>query len=406
MSQDQNSFAERISYFFNHLANMAFIAKIDSKNEKKFIVDKYNDKVKRFFGEIPLPLPLEYFLPTLITDKNVVREYFQIIDAIHDSSQVISYNREWKYFDVSVVGKVDGIDEIFLKTVSPIGYKTSIHPFNGYKDGVYVDIFTATQIIDGKIVGLQGMLPIANERREAYLMYQKQLELTLFHHLKVDMKRIPVMVKNIFERDSTISADTKKILESISKYSNTFLEQADDVLHLFHEYVTTNSTFPWIKISELEKECSELIKTYSQQVTIEYEFEKGILDYETILFPKVFSFIAVQFINNAINEYDDLKTPPTQRKVRISISKTGSPLRLKLSLWNANTSADEVVIDNAGIKPLTSASTGLGFYFLNFILEVFRAVKPENQEKRYFDIKTSPNQPKWFEIDMFFLLNK
>jgi hypothetical protein len=407
MKQEQSFEEKRSEYYFTHLANMAFMAIKDTKTPKTFLVDKVNEKTNDRMGKVRPNQPLQKFLQSIILEEEVVREYLEIVKGLPDKS-VLSSNRsvnQWRYFYVSLIHENEPEEGIFIKSILPYGIKTGLRLFNGYKEAIYIDLFTATQIIDGEFIGLQGMMPIVNERREATLVNQKSLELTLFHHLKVDMQKIPEMVQNVLDYDKSLSNIASKGLNSIREYSTTLTKQANEILSLFHKYVTIEGSFPPTPVADLKQVSNTLQEKFGSDVSIECEFEPELNFFSTTLFPEVFEFTARQFIGNAIKEYTLKRIPIPKRKIKIKAVKIGTASQMRISFYNSATSLTQSIIDNAGIRPVPSSSSGLGFYFLNYALEMFRAIKPDSIIPRYFQLENVPGKEKGVNMNIYFPIN-
>lgn len=404
MKQVKSFEEKRSEYYFTHLANMAFMGIADEENPTTFLVDKVNEKVNERLGKIPNRQQLSLFIKTIILDEEIVDEYLEIINNLSEKENILSHNRQWRFFDVSAIHEGKPEEGIFVKSILPFGIRTGIRTFNGYKEAIYIDLFTATQIIDDKLVGIQGMMPIVNERRELGLLNQKSLELTLFHHLKVDMKKIPVMVDNLLNYDKTISDDVVKGLTSIKEYSTSLTDQANSILTLFHKYVDIQGGFPLTSVSELRLKAEQLKSEFTSELNFECDFSSGLDFFSTTLFADVFEFTGRQFINNAIKEYETQSIPKAKRKVKITVAKITSPACLKITFYNSETTLTQPVIDNAGIRPVKSKSSGLGFYFLNYVLEMFRALKPPSDKLRFFDLDNETGKNKGIRMDIYFPL--
>jgi hypothetical protein len=404
MTRKKSFDEKRGEYYFTHLANMAFMGIADENNPKTFLVDKVNEKVNERLGKVPNKQPLHLFIKTIILDQEIIEEYLEIMTNLSEKENILSHNRQWRFFDVSAIHEGKPEEGIFIKSILPYGIRTGIRTFNGYKEAIYIDLFTATQIIDEKLVGIQGMMPIVNERRELGLLNQKSLELTLFHHLKVDMKKIPVMVDNLLRYDKSISADVAQGLNSIKDYSVSLTEQANNILTLFHKYVDITGGFPLTPITEIRAKAEILKTEFNSEVKFEYDFGSGLDFFSTTLFPDVFEFTVRQFVNNALKEYESKSTPKEKRKIKITVSKLSSPACLQITLYNSETTLTQPIIDNAGIRPVKSKSSGLGFYFLNYVLEMFRALKPQTEKPRFFELENVIGQEKGIRMDVYFPL--
>lgn len=413
---------DRIIYYFEYLANMSFMARAKEGRPNELVLHKVNQKIRSYMPEAEEALidkPLRYFIEDIIDDIDIRSEYLQIVTDITDLKKVLEKNK-WRFFDVSIVHSDKDhkeSDAIFVKSIIPLGVKTKCWDDN-LNGPVFVDIFSASQIIKGQFAGIQGMLPIVNERREATILKQKTLELTLFHHLKVDMKKIPVMVDNLLKYDNTLSENATATLKKIKNYSDTVVGQADKILGLFHKYVskTVNSNDnastdgkgspPPNKIENFEQYGDLLIERFKQEVEINFIYNKNVKKYFTTLFSDVFEFIALQFITNAIKEYEREKIPFQKRQIKITFSKVDNPDSLQITFTNSNTCLPPLIVDNAGIKPFKTDSSGLGFYFLNYVLEMFKALKPNPNNRRFFELSTSCEEPKYVEMLIHFPINE
>lgn len=406
---------DRIQYYFENLIHMTFIGefKVDNSlievnqiNEKtKWLLQDSYPKYKTLFEEDDICFSLKQFIDLIVADKDIIGEYLAILNLLTKKKNEQVQHTKWKYFEINETFTYSGDQTLALKSNRPEGFLTNLIPFGDFKKdgGIYIDIFTVAQIHHKKIVGFQGLLPIVNERRNYYIKNKKESELNVFHSLLVDMKNnAPSLLNNILVHETKLSQKAKGTISYARDYINGIIDQSKSVLTLFSKYAYSDYVFEEIEIKHLEEIILKKTATFQEDVNITYSIEKKALKKSSFLIPEVFDYFLDQLIKNAIKEYKNQKTTLTKRQIKIDLTIIESQKKeiLKTSILSKNTAIKSpMLLNQAGKRPVqSSTSTGLGFYFLNILLELLKASLPTKDKERYFDLYCEKDKGVYFDF--------
>lgn len=406
---------DKIQYYFENLIHMTFIGAFDDTNSK-IEINQINEKTKSLlqnsfnnktasFDFSNNSMLLKSFIELIIADKDVIDEYVIILRLLLKKKDEQVQQISWKYFEINETFTYSGDKTLALKSNRPDGFLTNLIPFEDFKQdgGIYIDVYTVPQIHHHKIVGFQGLLPIVNERRNYYIKNKKESELNVFHSLLVDMKNnAPSLLNNILVHDMELSKNARNTIYNVKNYINGIIDQSNAVLNIFSKYAYSNYTFEQIEVSNLEQVIIKKVFEFQETVKITYKINKNSLKKRTFLIPEVFSYFLDQLIKNAIKEYQSNDVPSEKRHILVELSSIVFEKKevLKISILSKNTFIDSpILLNQAGKRPVHSTtSTGLGFYFLNILLELLKASLPFQNKERYFDLYSDKNKGVFFDF--------
>tara|TARA_R110002072_G_scaffold7503_2_gene40948 strand:+ start:741891 stop:743105 length:1215 start_codon:yes stop_codon:yes gene_type:complete len=382
---------------------MAFIGEVDGQ-KLTIDCDLLNGKIESLLkasyrGKVSLydlfvkNNTLENFVRLLLVEEDVIDEYLHILDLLLRKGNDDFLSIRWKYFEIKVANTYSNEQTFGLRSIRPDGFLTNLVPSGDFENdgGIYIDIYTVPQIYHQKTIGIQALLPIVNVRRNYYIKNKKESELSVFHSLLVDMKNnAPSLLNEILTHDTNLSNNARITVTSARDYINNIINQASRVLDIFSNYAYSDYVFKGVNINKLEFPIQKQISNFKDQLAISYTIDKKLSLVSTLLIPDVLEYFLDQLIKNALKEYERLELPHEQREINIQLTKINLRNKdaMKVSISSKNTSIDsKILIQQAGKRPLqSSTSTGLGFYFLNTLLELMKATLPENNKERYFDL--------------------
>lgn len=371
--------------------------------EGKFLVDQINHALSSHLGYrnkvlepaqnsfIP-DVSLENFIELILVDREVVKEYMSFIRIITENRQIPPQDREGKFFGITKPRFNDLNANYAIKSIVPGGLQTLLKSPSGSRGTVYIDLYTVPQIFEEEIVGIQGLAPIVNERREYYVSSTRHAELNIFHSLRVDLKnRAPSLLKNILDYEE-LSERGRAIVLRAKDYIESVIDQTSSSLEIYSQYVYPDDNFSEnCDVSDLLQRLQKVTQQDNIfNLSIKYSVDKDIIDCRTTLLPGPFDKFINDLLRNAEKEYDKLETNSLERLVHISLKKSSThPFQsLLIEVLSLGTHiTDQVILSEAGVRPINStSSTGLGLYFFNTLLELTGALFPQlpNQPKRHF----------------------
>ena len=410
---------DRKQYYFENLIHMAFLGKYIGKgyrvevgeiNQKiKLLLEKNYDGDYSLYEYYNADKSIETLIKLIIVDEKVVEEYLSALKLVLSKQYDKATDTRWTYFEVNKVVNSVKKETYAIKSSSPDGILTHFSPFGDFisDGGIYIDIYTVPQIDHNQIVGIQTLFPIVNERRNLYIKNKKESELHIFHSLLVDMKNhAPSLLNNVLTHEKHLPEKARKTITAVKDYINSAIDQSKKVLSLFSEYAYSDYVFKQVKISRLELIAKKKVADFKGIIKVSLKCDKALSKYSTLLIPEVLDYFLDQLIKNAIKEYLKNDTPEEKREIIIKFIEVTLDKKpaLKISVISKNTFINSpILLDQAGKRPVNSkTSTGLGFYFLNTLLELLKASLPENRKDRYFDL--SSKEGKGVLFDFYYLI--
>lgn len=411
---------DRIQYYFENLIHMAFIGRVDGNS--KIEVSQINERIKLFFQNnynatdnklydiLEKDSSIEKFISLIIADQDIIHEYLRILDLILKNKEKEIFQTKWKYFEINQT--LDSLNETIyaLKSNKPDGILTKLNTFGPFKQdgGIYIDVYTVPQTAHGNIIGIQGLMPIVNERRNYYIKNKKEAELNVFHSLLVDMKNnAPSLLNDILLHEKRLSPESKMTVQYARDYINNIINQSKNLLSIYSNHAYSNKKIEPKQIAYLERVILKKEEELGNSLNIAYKIDPEIVEKSTLLSPEVFDYFLDQLIKNAIKEYEKDNIDIEERHILIELQpvKLRKVDTLKVSISSKNTSINSaILIDQAGKKPVFSeTSTGLGLYFLNTLLELLKASLPLHTNERYFDLIS--NDDKGVSFEFYYLIN-
>lgn len=406
-------------YYFENLIHMAFLGTRSS--DGKFTVDQINRALWTHLGgknKVNEPSQnsflsgnsLEQFIELILADQLVIKEYLSFMRIIVENQQLYHGERKGKYFTLIKPGLNDTDSSYAIKSIAPGGLPTLLKsPTEGRKT-IFIDLYTVPQIFNGEIVGIQGLAPIVNERREYYVRSTRHAELNIFHSLRVDLKnRAPSLLKNILDYEE-LSEQGRIVVLKAKDYIESVIDQTSSSLEIYSKYAYSEGDFSEsCDISDLVLRLQNVTqKNKVLNLSINYSVDKEIINCRTTLLPGPFEKFIYDLLRNAEKEYDRLDTNLVERQVEISLKKASifQDHSLGIEVLSSGTCiSDEVILSEAGVRPINSTtSSGLGLYFFNTLLELTGALFPRlpNQPQRHFVLENTSTGVK---VSFYYPLN-
>ena len=388
-------------YFFQNLIHMGFIGKVCPKTSRP-VLTAINSQLEGRLKDIDFSLSgihkqeitIEVLISAVFSNKHFVDEYCDLFDLLITGNYEEALIRDLTNFNLSKIS-ASGNEVFSIKSNSPDGNLTRLKPFDYHTSdsAIYVDVFTVPQFHNSQIVGFQGIFSVANSRRHTFLKNKKDTELHIFHNLIVDMPNRSTSILKSIQNNNTLDDEIKGRLKLVSDYLDQVITQSKDTLKLYAEIGYSEGEFKDVNISNLIMSCEEIIKSCFVDKKININYAEHLYDSKTLLSKKGIEFILIQVLENSYKEYSFKKIPKSQQLIDINFNKVILDKReaLEFSVLTHNTSIkSKKVLNDAGKRPLqSSTSSGLGFYFMNSMLELLKANLPINDKSRHFDLLSS-----------------
>lgn len=419
--EDMNNLDEKQSkeYFFDSLIHFAFISNFPDNGSSKDLVPIIpNDKLEESLVAMGLgsqisELGVVDLVEKVLTSQEAIDEYLEKLDFIceyiHSKKYLNSQIDELEfahlkdyYFRINQVNKF-GYTFYGIKSVRSEGIESGLKSEN---EVAYVDLFTVPQVIkeNGQvlIIGIQGMMPIVNQRRKLYELSQDNTMLILMHHLKnklrQDIKDFIVQTKAELTNDTLDKEDGIHWMNLSIENLDRLIHVSDGFLELFKGGRNKSQWFKW-KWS-LQETKNNLV---SQGIDFRIKFDSELESKESSLDHRFIEFLAEAFIDNAQKEYARIAKRmglPYQEFIKdqfieVEVSRVYNEKRelVKITFFNSGTKMNEETISYIGLKPITnvlSGRGGLGYFLINEALKHFDAIKDINQN-RYFRAENLKN---------------
>lgn len=241
------------------------------------------------------------------------------------------------------------------------------------------------------------------------------VELNTFHHLRNNLQHLPEYLRRVKQtaRRVPIESIENSILK-VETYITHLLSNTLSILKSYRNVISQRPSREEFKVSEL-KRLFDKLKDH-QWIYLTADNDESIADKIKIESPKIrteslskvlpvepdslFGIIA-NYIQNVIQAY--LKENANLKDLAITLSVKEIELAefsvLEFSILNSGTTIPNDKIESLGILPNSSeSSSGLGFYFINSMLNFIGAIRQLNQN-RYFRLSNTTTGVKFsFEI--------
>lgn len=258
----------------------------------------------------------------------------------------------------------------------------------------------------------KSLLKSSHSAIDAEMLKNKQvnLELSLYHHFGSNLRNMPRLLEESVFDYSNLDDRQKRILVAVKNYFLNCIDNTRMLLGTYQRYFeNTPSHFSLKEIvlsvqTYLKNLDTESASEKPSSSNVHFNFSEQIFIYSSLLQGDIACSFVHQFINNAVKEYEEMKTPYEQRKIIVSfeLGSGSDNLLLDIILISFNTCMNNDILAKIGHKPVKSIdSTGLGFYFLNQSLEWSGAVKRENG--LYFQARNLDN-PNRFSLSFQYRL--
>lgn len=241
------------------------------------------------------------------------------------------------------------------------------------------------------------------------------VELNTFHHLRNNLQHLPEYLRRVKQtaRRVPIESIENSILK-VETYITHLLSNTLSILKSYRNVISQTTSREKFKVSEL-KRLFDKLKDH-QWIYLTADTDESIADKIKIESPKIKTVslskvlpvepdslygIIANYIQNVIQAY--LKENLNLKDLAITLSVEEKELAeydvLEFSIVNTGTNIPEDKIESLGILPNSSeSSSGLGFYFINSMLNFIGAIR-EIKEKRYFRLSNTAIGVKFsFEI--------
>ena len=241
---------------------------------------------------------------------------------------------------------------------------------------------------------------------------QRTIELNLYHHLGSNLKALPDML-NIenFNEKGNLTTRQQMILSQASERISATIDNVRHSLKAYRNYIVKQDNNKKHTVLSLITGLNDLIVKYNEDKPIRIKFEFEVIepiDYTCDIYSLTQDLLASlvdSFIVNMIDEIQKNKGKAFDNptiKVSLSVFQYVGTKILDIKIHNNYTHLDEKKLYEIGIAPIKSqSSSGLGFYFLNHILELVGAEQSDNM--RYFKISNCSN-PNGVEVNFSFKL--
>jgi len=241
------------------------------------------------------------------------------------------------------------------------------------------------------------------------------VELNTFHHLRNNLQHLPEYLRRVKQtaRKVPIESIENSILK-VETYITHLLSNTLSILKSYRNVISPSSSREEFKVSEL-KRLFDKLKDH-QWIYLTAESDESISEKIKIESPKIrteslskvlpvepdslYGIIA-NYIQNVIQAY--LKENANLKDIKIILSIQEKELAeytvIEFSILNTGTTIPDDKIESLGILPNSSeSSSGLGFYFINSMLNFIGAIRQVKQN-RYFRLANTTEGVKFsFEI--------
>jgi hypothetical protein len=244
------------------------------------------------------------------------------------------------------------------------------------------------------------------ETSHSFITFEKQkeihnnLELNLFHHFGSNLRGLPDLISLSNFGADNLNDWQKNILLKTNDYLRNCIDNIYLVSNCYQEYILRKDSnkISYSSVGDIVDELKQIKLKFDDNANIDILFDESILDCSTSIMPKILGNIFEQFIYNALKEYDNSSIQTNNRIININLSKGvfinnegNSISALDFTMFNNETRITQVVLNNAGLKPIKSkTSSGLGLYFLNFSLHILGALE-SSVTNRFYEISNTSN---------------
>lgn len=371
------------------------IPSLDSQAGKKFNV-KYDDESEdRDWCKGIRKKLLQICLNSTFSKDNEGRNFFRLT---RDKTYV--YEADGKEFIGIFLGIKSQLEE---------GFESNFPNHNSYQDGgIFVDLFSTPTIEKGEYLGLQGMFPVVNSRRQLYLLKNAGIELSLLHHMSNQLDAdITFPLNDLIEvlqkiKDKQLALEERQIskhLESLLKIRRRTDKIIENNRTLLNHYRSNKS-----KESEtetLKKLKDELEGQSKSDQNCKQVFLNRIGDDSSVLWTKQINlkqaelkFFVEQFRLNALRQWDNNSVNLKDRKMIMVIDSTPNHQSVDFEFISKNTFPVAEKMLELGNQPINNRNeaganregTGLGLYFFSRALQFMGAIKPNHSHSRFFEV--------------------
>jgi hypothetical protein len=241
------------------------------------------------------------------------------------------------------------------------------------------------------------------------------VELNTFHHLRNNLQHLPEYLRRVKQTARRVPIESiENSIFKVETYITHLLNNTLSILKSYRNVITPSSEREKFKIAELKKLFDKL-KDH-QWIYLTADNDESIADKIKIEPPKIktktlsallpvdpdslFGIIA-NYIQNVVQAYLKENTNLNDLTISLSVQEKTLPdyTVLEFSILNTGTTIPDDKMESLGILPNSSeSSSGLGFYFLNSMLNLLGAVF-QVEQKRYFSLsKTTQSVTFSFEI--------